>query len=126
MTIKPSNHIDFDYWLQLAQDDPIHFESLRSEVLEDCIQRSSGAQQPRLRGLQWRIDRIREKAQNPMSACISISNMMWETFSDLAEGYQHLQQLQSGQIGALSDIPTSVRPSVTTSATILPFKPHPI
>ena len=112
MAYTQSNRIDFDYWLQLAQDDPERFESLRSEILETCINRASNTQQARLRCLQWRIDRIREKTNNPMVACIRISDMMWDTFNNLANGYKHLEHLQQG------------RPSTLPSATILPFRPH--
>lgn len=112
MANTQSNRIDFDYWLQLAQDDPERFESLRSETLETCIKRATDSQQVRLRCLQWRIDRIREKTKNPMMACIRISDMMWDTFSHLATGYQHMEQLQKGQPGTLP------------SATILAFKPQ--
>jgi len=112
MANTQSNRIDFDYWLQLAQDDPERFESLRSEALEICINRAPDSQQARLRCLQWRIDRVREKTKNPMVACIRISNMMWDTINNLATGYQHLEHLQQGH------------PSTLASATILDFKPH--
>lgn len=112
MAKSQSTRIDFDYWLQLAQDDPERFESLRSEALENCINRASGNQQVRLRCLQWRIDRIRDNTKNPLVACMRISNMMWDTFNNLASGYNHLLQAQQDQ------------PSQLPSATILQFKPH--
>ncbi|MGD8483337.1 MAG: DUF3135 domain-containing protein [Thioalkalispiraceae bacterium] len=112
MAKTQSSRIDFDYWLQLAQDDPERFETLRSETLESCIQRASDTQQVRLRCLQWRIDRIRDNTKTPLQACIRISNMMWETFNHLATGYHHLEHLQQGRHHRLPE------------ATILPFKPH--
>lgn len=109
-----SNHIDFDYWRQLAEDDPERFENLRSETLETCINRASNAQQPRLRCLQWRIDRMRDKAKTPMAACISISGMMWDTFNNLASGYTHLDHLRQGRHCQLP------------KAVVLPLKPRKI
>jgi hypothetical protein len=96
MATVQANHIDFDYWLRLAQEDPERFESLRLETLESHINRASDTQQTRLRRLQWRIDRVRDTAKTPMAACISISDMMWDTLNNLASGYQHLEQLRNG------------------------------
>lgn len=103
-------HIDFDFWLQLAQSDPERFESLRSETLERHIQRAADSQQNRLRCLQWRIDRIRDRAKTPMAACISISDMMWDTFNHLASGYNQPDLLRQEQNNTLP------------SATIIKFK----
>ncbi len=32
----------------------------------------------RLRSFQWRIDMERERSDNPLQACIRLSNMMWD------------------------------------------------
>ena len=112
MAKTQAKHIDFDYWLQLAQDDPEGFESLRSATLESHINRASDAQQTRLRCLQWRIDRIRDNAKTPMAACISISDLMWDTFHHLATGYKHLEHLRRGRLEQLP------------SATVLEFAPR--
>ena len=106
------NHIDFDYWLDLAQRDPERFESLRIETLETHINRASNTQQTRLRRLQWRIDQVRQRAKNPLAACISISDMMWDTFNNLASGYHHIDMLRQGQNSHLAE------------ATVLPFNPR--
>jgi len=85
-------HIDFDDWVRLAKSDPDSFENLRKRVLEHRIARAPQDRQQRLRRLQWRINQVRETSSNPMAACISISNMMWSTFSDLGDAYRDLQQ----------------------------------
>ena len=84
-------HIDFDSWARLAQTDPERFEVLRKRVLDYCITRAPTGRQDRLRRLQWRINQVRNTASNPLSACISISSMMWSSFSDLGEAYEDLQ-----------------------------------
>jgi hypothetical protein len=91
---KPENayHIDFDTWARLAESDPERFEDLRDRVLDYCITRAPSDRQERLRRLQWRINQVRKTASNPMSACISISNMMWSSFSNLDEVYEDLRQ----------------------------------
>jgi len=66
----------------------------------------------RLRGLQWRIDRLREQASNPLAACVQISNLMWTTFDQLGKAYQDPQALQPSQEG----------PVTSKTAAIVPLK----
>ncbi|UCE89189.1 MAG: DUF3135 domain-containing protein [Pseudomonadota bacterium] len=84
----PSRRIDFEQWSWLARNDPEKFEQLRTRMLESAMRGSRGTSRRRLEQLQWRIDRVRETNPNPLAACIAISDMMWETFQDLAERYQ--------------------------------------
>jgi hypothetical protein len=114
-----ASRIDFEHWLVLARDDPDSFEQLRSRMLDDCIARASAPHQERLRRLQWRIDRIRERASNPLAACVQISDLMWNTFNRLGEAYRSLEI--PGPTG-----PTNhrlARPP-RKSARILPFRPR--
>ena len=83
--------IEFEQWARLA--------------------RSSSAHHERLRRLQWRIDRLREQAGNPMAACVQISNLMWTTFDRLGKAYHDPQALQPERASA-----------PPKSATIVPFK----
>ncbi len=73
--------MDFEQWSQLASQDPARFEAKRREVIEALIAGASQRCQQRLRGLQWHIDQVRDHAPNPMAACISLSNMMWDAFA---------------------------------------------
>ncbi len=70
--------IDFDHWSDLANSDPEAFEARRNQLIEEVIRRAPSHRQQRLRGLQWRLDRVRERSQTPMAACIRISEMMWD------------------------------------------------
>ena len=90
------NDFDFDRWSQLAQDDPEGFERLRSRTIEFHISQATEAHQARLRCLQWRIDRIRETAKSPMAACITISEMMWDSLQKLSISYKQLDNLTDG------------------------------
>ncbi len=114
MSKRPNiQHIDFEQWAQLAQQDPDTFEQLRQRLLEAYIARSSSSHQERLRRLQWRIDRLREQASNPMSACVQISNLMWDTFDQLGKAYKNPDSCQSEQA-----------PKTAHSSAVLPFKPR--
>ncbi|RFA31163.1 hypothetical protein CAI21_00460 [Alkalilimnicola ehrlichii] len=70
---------DFDAWAKLANRDPAEFEARRAEYIEQFIRLAPPDRQDRLRRLQWRIDRTRDCASNPLAACLRISAMMWDS-----------------------------------------------
>jgi len=69
---------DFDSLSLLAQSDPQAFEAKRLEMVGQMIESAPESLRQRLRSFQWRIDRERERSDNPLQACIRISNMMWD------------------------------------------------
>ncbi|MGD2073313.1 MAG: DUF3135 domain-containing protein [Gammaproteobacteria bacterium] len=71
--------IDFDRWAALAQSDPVAFEQERTRAIECMIQGTPAHKRQRLRCLQWKIDQIRGQCRTPMSACIRLSGMMWDS-----------------------------------------------
>lgn len=95
-------NIDFEYWSVLASTDPQKFEQLRQNQITAIIERASSQRQRRLRGLQWRIDIIREQHKDSaIAACRAISELMWETFEQLAE----LLQQSTTECGSSAPIP---------------------
>jgi len=69
---------DLDEWINLAHSDPDAFERQRKRAINMAIARASQHMQPRLHALQWRIDMERSRASNPLSACVRLSDMMWQ------------------------------------------------
>jgi len=92
---KPSN-IDFDRWSKIARTDPETFEAMRTEIINDCIDNAPLDRQQRLRGLQWQIDCLRAQSSNPLSACIKISQMMWDTLQQLGDVSRNLASPEPG------------------------------
>jgi len=78
MNVPHSIGFDFDEWTALAQFDPEAFEVRRKRMIETAIAQAPRHMQPRLHALQWRIDMERARASNALSACIRLSNMMWQ------------------------------------------------
>jgi len=76
-TGEPS--IDFDQWANLAKADPEAFEARRAEAIETLIASLPAHKQQRMRCLQWKVDQTRNRAANPMAACIKLSEMMWDS-----------------------------------------------
>ena len=69
---------DFDAWMHLAETDPEAFERERHEAIEQAVAKASPQIQPRLRGLQWKIDMERRRHSNPLICCAHIFGMMWD------------------------------------------------
>ena len=105
--------MDFEQWSQMACQDPAGFEAMRREMIEAMIGASSERCQQRLRGLQWRVDQIRDHCPNPMAACIELSNMMWEAFAG-EEGLTETLNRQPAQ-----------KPQDPEKAEVLPFPTTP-
>lgn len=98
----------FDELKDLAERDPEGFEKLRSELIEDCIRRSSVSNQRRLRGLQFVIEARRVVADNPMKALLVIQAMMYDSLLSLQQALQ-VQQCPSA-------------PSAPAGAQVLQFR----
>lgn len=98
----------FDELRDLLQRDPEGFEILRTTLIDDCIRRSSGCNQRRLRGLQFVIDARRRVAGSPTKALLDIQAMMYDSLIALRQ--------------ALLVEPQTPEPSAPTSARVLQFR----
>ncbi len=76
---KEKKDIDFDFerWAQMARQDPDQFEVMRQQLIQDLIAQAPPHLKLRMEGLQWQVDQIRKQADNPMAACLQISQKMW-------------------------------------------------
>lgn len=106
---KPLLSIEFNFkeWSELAQSDPDSFEARRSRVINEAIRRVPADRQQMLRGLQWKVDRVRELKRTPLAACIAITDMMWDTFSDLHLSYIKLAEIKPGAKPVFEESPTA-------------------
>lgn len=90
MQLVTEKEYDFELWADMAKNDPERFEQMRSEAIDEIIQSTRGEQQMQLRRLQWRIDRIRERAGTPLAATLAISKLMWESFNTLKDRFESM------------------------------------
>lgn len=81
MKEKHLTELDFDTAMELARTDPEAFEQYRKDVIEALIARAPERNRQHLRRVQWRIEQERKRASNPMSACVKLYRMMWESFA---------------------------------------------
>ncbi|SCZ66156.1 DUF3135 domain-containing protein [Thiohalomonas denitrificans] len=95
----------------LAQRDPDAFERRRREIIESALARVPEERRQRMRRLQWRIDQERLRCTNPLSACITLSRMMWDSVTG---NHGLLDVLHNGK---------RVRED-ETGATVLPLNRH--
>ena len=109
------NDIKFEDWVTLASTDPEKFEQLRHDKISAIIEKASGHRKQRLRGLQWRIDAIRNQHKDSATAaCIAISGLMWETF-------EHLSELLQAQVENNFSAPSPQSPKAISETNIIPF-----
>lgn len=108
---------EFDVLQNMAQQDPEGLEQLRRELCDQLIQSAPAAYRRRLRGLQFRIDMERRRAKTPMSACISLSAMMHDSF-------EKLRQTLNEAAGNSAPLPADSRESadLLAQAKVLPFR----
>jgi hypothetical protein len=109
---RVSPRIDFSEWSRLAREAPAEFERRRRETLEAAIARARPALQPRLRGLQSRIDLERRRAKTPLGAAVRLHTMMWDEFQKLRAA---LNRLPAGH---------SLRAQPQTPAQVIAFRPR--
>jgi hypothetical protein len=117
MTATPlhKQKFDFDMWSDLSQKDPEAFEALRQKTVNEFIGSVDETKQTRLRCLQWKVDKVRERQKTPLAACVAISDMMWDSLERLNQLYYDYENITSVQDGkrVLSPLP---------SASIIPFQ----
>ena len=70
---------DFDKWSRMAKTDPDEFEKMRQQLIDNLFEQAPDHIKQRLEGQQWQIDQIRRQANNPLAACIQISQKMWSS-----------------------------------------------
>ncbi|MDP1557906.1 MAG: DUF3135 domain-containing protein [Nitrosomonas sp.] len=75
---KQTPDFDFDQWAKMANQDPEQFERMRQQLINELMERAPVHLKQRMEGLQWQIDQIRKQANNPMTACLHISQQMWD------------------------------------------------
>lgn len=105
-------HLDFGEWAAVSERDPAAFESLRREAIERMIERAPVQFEPRLRGLQWRVDQCRARARNADEAGLHVISEMWDKVVGPRGLLDALDALSSAQAS---------RPQSKRSATIVPF-----
>ncbi|QIT53927.1 DUF3135 domain-containing protein [Aquisalimonas sp. 2447] len=97
-TRRPSS-ANFDQWRELARSDPAMFEKRRQEAIAEVIRTAPPGRRERLRRLQWRIDRERDRYPDPMAACARLSRMMWESVHGPGGLVEHLRELEACWLG---------------------------
>jgi len=107
-----TDQFEFDYWQSIAEKDPQGFEQARARVLDSLIESAPEHVQRRLRGLQWQIDQVRARADNPLVACFRISDMMWDSVLGEDGLVAHIEELTGDRPRA---------PRERTAASVLPF-----
>lgn len=118
MTDHILGQLDWEAAKDLAQRDPEAFERRRQAAIDALINRAPEANRQHLRCLQWRIDMVRQRAANPLAACIDIYEMMWESFAGERGLLAALER--AGEITAGGDVPMLPRADVLAFSPLSP------
>jgi len=110
---------DFDSWSDLASTDPEAFEKQRAALVNQAIDCTPDEYQQRLKCLQWRVDKVRERSGTALAACIRISGMMWDSVMGPKGLVDNLQALRATALNLDGKQLTAT--NVADSATILAF-----
>lgn len=70
---------DWEQWVKLYRENPEEFEKERLAAIEELIANQPEQIRHRSRQLQWRIDAVRRRAPNNLSACIRIYDMLLDS-----------------------------------------------
>lgn len=100
-----SNLPDFDELLFLANNKPDDLERLRKQLIEEAIQDAPPEYQRRLRGIQFQVDMKIRQSANPMSACVAISELMYESLHQLQLTLNDPEQAQATRKRLQGELP---------------------
>ena len=109
---------EFDELMKLAQENPEQFEELRQQMCDELIQSAPSEHRRRLRGLQFQIDMERRRAKTPMAACMKISSMMHDSFAELRDALNELQDMRAGKTPL---VPVVETPEPASSGNVVSF-----
>ncbi len=82
--VKSAAAFDFDAWARLARENPEEFERQRTQALQALLT-DEDRDDPRIRGLLWRIDIERNRAASPLESLGWMMQEMKRTMSRLHE-----------------------------------------
>jgi hypothetical protein len=123
MEMTPIELPSHETLVQCAREDEEAFEAFRREAIERLIESAPLRIRRRLRGLQFRIDCVRELSRSPLKSTIAISRLMWESFHCLNDELQDLVNLVERRADRPRSTPDQKR-IADHSARILDFRPR--
>lgn len=110
-----------DELARLAHDDPLAYEALRSELIENFIAGAPARLKPRLMGIQFRIDHVRRLSRSPLGSTVRVYELMWKSFLTLNHNWQEFVELEEAFLLG-HDITESDRCQPGRDAQILEFR----
>ena len=80
----------------MARDDPVGYEEFRREIIENFIDNAPERLKPRLRGIQFRVDCLRQLSTSSLGATVRIYELMWGSFLALNSNWQEFVRIKDG------------------------------
>ena len=89
MALQRTKLPSFDELKVMAEERPEDLEQLRAKMTEELLEGVPEERRRRLKGLDFRISMERQRAKNPMQACIRISQMMMDSAMEMRDSILH-------------------------------------
>lgn len=110
----------YDVLAQLARNDPVAYEAWRCEVIEDFINSAPEKMKPRLRGLQWRVECVRQQSKTALGSAVRLNDLMWKSFLSLNDHWHDLANMSTERAELQLAMPSG-KPESARSAQIIEF-----
>lgn len=120
--IAMTESFNFDTWVRLASLDPCAFEEARHIALEKVL--ATVGDKETLQCLQCRVDGELLRAKTPLQACLRLSDMMLDKFSELLIGLMQFATVFEGTVILEKEIAVKSSPLATASAEDLLIQNH--
>lgn len=122
--VQPMELPGHELLAQLARDDPAAYEALRRELIDSFIASAPERVRPRLRGIQFRVDHVRQMSRSTLGSTVKIYELMWESFLRLNASWQSLASREQASDAGTASGPSAV-PASRPGARVLEFGPRP-
>ena len=86
---------EFDTLVALHQKDPVAYESLRKNLLQECVNAAPEQYRPMLDGIVLEMERARESAKSPFEAATIAACLMTESLERMCVRLFDLQEAKA-------------------------------
>ncbi|MBI4984072.1 MAG: DUF3135 domain-containing protein [Rhodocyclales bacterium] len=83
---------DFDYWQELAQNDPAVYFQMREATISGFIETCPDRMRPCLRQMQDRIDVLRACAGSPICATCQMMALIDDCLTDISKRFGEIRE----------------------------------
>ena len=108
---------------KLARDDPEAYEALRRDLIGRFIEQAPDRIKPRLNGIQFRVDHVRNMSRSALGSAVKVYELMWKSFLSLNYNWQDFSKTKDALFNG-QDLQEPLRRRPIKTAQLIKFKPR--